>query len=130
MWCYGHVLWICLKIPKMWSYVHTRGIVSAADILFTPSVQRVLAERSETAAADLVPWMRDTVHEQGLESPARAGERRHRARRTAADHEHIHRIGQRLHRVDRWKRRHADALPGRSHQSRQRTGSITSTTAS
>ena len=27
----------------MWSCVHIRGIVSAADILFTPSVQRVLA---------------------------------------------------------------------------------------
>lgn len=27
----------------MWSYIHTRGTVSAADILFTPSVQRVLA---------------------------------------------------------------------------------------
>jgi uncharacterized protein len=43
MWCYGHVLWIHPKIPKMWSCVHIRGIVSAADILFTPSVQRVLA---------------------------------------------------------------------------------------
>ena len=27
----------------MWICVHIRGIVSAADILFTPSVQRVLA---------------------------------------------------------------------------------------
>jgi hypothetical protein len=31
------------KIPEMWRYVHIKGIVSAADILFTPSVQRVLA---------------------------------------------------------------------------------------
>lgn len=31
------------KIPKMWRNVHTKGIVSAADILFTPSMQRVLA---------------------------------------------------------------------------------------
>lgn len=32
-----------MEIPTMWSYIHERGIVGAADILFTPSVQRVLA---------------------------------------------------------------------------------------
>lgn len=31
------------KIPKMWRQLHKTGILSAADFLFTPSVQRVLA---------------------------------------------------------------------------------------